>query len=40
MSQENVATIRRGQEGFSRGDLSPIEPLVAEDVDWGTPGRG
>jgi ketosteroid isomerase-like protein len=34
----NVEKIRRGQEGFSRGDLSPVEDLVADDVEWGALG--
>ena len=38
MSEENVDKIRRGQEGFSRGDLAPIKDAVADDVEWGAVG--
>ncbi len=38
MSQENVDRLRRGHEGFSRGDLSAVKDTLAEDVDWGTTG--
>jgi ketosteroid isomerase-like protein len=38
MSRENLEKLRRGQEGFSRGDLSAAKQVVAEDVDWGTTG--
>ena len=38
MSEENLEKLRRGQEGFSRGDLSAAKEAVAEDVDWGTTG--
>ena len=38
MSQENLETIRRGQEGFSRGDLSALREDVSEDVEWGSVG--
>lgn len=35
---ENLEKIRRGHEGFTRGDLAPVRGTVAEDVDWGTTG--
>lgn len=38
MSKENLETIRRGQEGFSRGDLSSLREDVSEDVEWGSVG--
>jgi ketosteroid isomerase-like protein len=38
MSQENVDRIRRGQQGFTRGDISSLRSDVADDVDWGTTG--
>jgi ketosteroid isomerase-like protein len=38
MSQENVDRIRRGQQGFTRGDISSLQDEVADDVDWGTTG--
>ena len=38
MSQENVEVVRRGQQAFSHGDLSPAEAMVDDDVDWGTLG--
>jgi ketosteroid isomerase-like protein len=38
MSEENVDRIRRGHEGFTRGDISSLQDEVADDVDWGTTG--
>jgi ketosteroid isomerase-like protein len=38
MSEENVEKIRRGQEGFSRGDLGPVKSFVSDDVEWGAVG--
>jgi ketosteroid isomerase-like protein len=32
----NIEVLRRGHEGFTRGDLTPLLDLVADDVDWGT----
>jgi ketosteroid isomerase-like protein len=32
----HVQTIREGQEGFTRGDLSWAKANVAEEVEWGT----
>jgi ketosteroid isomerase-like protein len=34
MAHERVDIIRRGHEGFSRGDLSWTKQFVAEDVEW------
>jgi ketosteroid isomerase-like protein len=36
LSQGNVEKIRRGHEGFTRGDLSPLQDVIADGVDWGT----
>jgi ketosteroid isomerase-like protein len=38
LSQENIEKIRRGQAGFTRGDVSSLQRDVADDVDWGTTG--
>jgi ketosteroid isomerase-like protein len=38
MSQEKLEVVRRGHDAFSRGDLSPLRRIVADDVDWGTTG--
>ena len=38
LSQGNVEKIRRGHEGFTRGDLTAVQGVVADDVDWGTSG--
>jgi ketosteroid isomerase-like protein len=38
MSRENLETLRRGHEAFTRGDLPAIKAVVADDVDWGTSG--
>lgn len=35
MSQENIELIRRGQEGFNRGDMGPVKHLLSADLDWG-----
>jgi ketosteroid isomerase-like protein len=32
----NIELLRRGHEGFTRGDLDPLLDFVADDVDWGT----
>jgi ketosteroid isomerase-like protein len=34
VSERRLDTIRRGQQAFSRGDISWAEELVAEDVEW------
>ena len=36
MSQENLEKLRRGHDGFTRGDPSPLRAIVADNVDWGT----
>jgi ketosteroid isomerase-like protein len=38
VSQGNVEKLRRGHEGFNRGDLGPMKAIAADDVDWGTSG--
>jgi ketosteroid isomerase-like protein len=38
MSQENLEKIRRGQEAFNRGDLSPARDIATDDVEWGSVG--
>jgi ketosteroid isomerase-like protein len=38
MSQGNLERLRRGHEGFTRGDISSLRENVADDVDWGTTG--
>lgn len=30
--------LRRGVEGFNRGDLGPVRSILAENVDWGALG--
>jgi len=35
MSQENLATLRRGYEAFTRGDRSAVTELATPDVEWG-----
>jgi ketosteroid isomerase-like protein len=35
---KNLATLRRGYEAFSRGDLSEFEQLITPDVEWGATG--
>jgi ketosteroid isomerase-like protein len=34
MPKEFLELIRRGHEGFNRGDLSWVRDSVAEDVEW------
>jgi ketosteroid isomerase-like protein len=34
VSERRLDTIRRGQQAFSRGDVSWARELVAEDVEW------
>jgi ketosteroid isomerase-like protein len=34
MPKEYLELIRRGHEGFNRGDLSWVRESVAEDVEW------
>ena len=35
MSQENLATLRRGYEAFTRGDRPAVTDLATPDVEWG-----
>jgi ketosteroid isomerase-like protein len=38
MSQENVEILKRGHEGFNRGDASVPISLSTPDVEWGATG--
>jgi ketosteroid isomerase-like protein len=38
MPSGNLEQLRQGHEAFTRGDLSPLSAIVADDVDWGTTG--
>ena len=38
MSQENVEVLKRGHEGFNRGDASIPISLSTPDVEWGATG--
>jgi ketosteroid isomerase-like protein len=38
MSQEALASLRRGHEAFNRDDLSVILDLATPDVEWGSTG--
>jgi ketosteroid isomerase-like protein len=38
MSQETLAGLRRGYEGFNRGDPTAAIELATPDVEWGTTG--
>ena len=35
----NIARIRRGFEAFVRGDLSELDDLIVDDVEWHQPGN-
>lgn len=35
MREGNSEKLRRGVEGFNRGDLGPVRGIPADDVDWG-----
>jgi ketosteroid isomerase-like protein len=39
-SQENVQLVKDGYAAFSRGDISGLLALLAEDVEWQIPGAG
>jgi ketosteroid isomerase-like protein len=34
MSQDNVELVRRGYEGFARGDMEGVLDLQVPDVSW------
>jgi ketosteroid isomerase-like protein len=38
LSEGNLEQIRRGHEAFTHGDLTTVQDVVADDVDWGTSG--
>jgi ketosteroid isomerase-like protein len=38
MSQQTLASLRRGYEAFNRGDMSAVRNLTSPDVEWGATG--
>lgn len=38
MSESNVAVVRQGYEAFGRGDIQTLLSLLAENVEWTSPG--
>lgn len=38
MSEHNVAIVRKGYEAFGRGDIETLLSLLAESVEWTSPG--
>ena len=36
--QENIEIVRRGYEAFSRGDVQALLDLLADDIEWASPG--
>ena len=38
-ASEDAATVRRGYEAFSRGDMGTLKELFAPDIKWHTNGR-
>ncbi|MGH9680800.1 MAG: nuclear transport factor 2 family protein, partial [Candidatus Acidiferrales bacterium] len=38
--QENVQIVKNGYAAFSRGDIPGLLELMAEDVEWQSPGAG
>jgi ketosteroid isomerase-like protein len=39
-TQENLQVVKDGYTAFSRGDISALLALMAEDVEWHIPGTG
>ena len=38
MSENNVAIVQKGYEAFGRGDIETLTSLLAENVEWTSPG--
>jgi hypothetical protein len=38
MSENNVAIVRQGYEAFGRGDIETLLSLLAENIEWTSPG--
>ena len=36
--QQNLDLVRRGYEAFGRGDIDALLELLAEDIEWASPG--